>query len=89
MSPRPASGFPPAEPEALGTALHTVVEVEQPLFQALAVRVPCHPVYPGRGSRVQGMVGPFQGLHRHMVQQRRKTFLRFPLGCLPYPVSRL
>ncbi len=81
--------YPPGRKRPVRPAVNTVVQVEQALFQSVPVFLPCHPVHACRRILLQHEVGCFERVRRDVVQERSELLLRFPRGCLPYPLSRL
>ena len=65
------------------------VQVEQALFQTLAVHVPRNAVNARRSVPPQGMERPVQRVRRDVVEERSETFLRVSLCSFPYPGRRL
>ena len=80
---------PPGRERPVRPAVNAIVQVEQTLFQPVPVFLPRHPVHACRRILLQHEVGRFEHVRCHMVQERSQLLLRFPRGCLPYPLGRL
>ena len=69
-------------------SVQTPVQVEQALFQTLAIHVPRNAVDARRSIPPQGVERPVQRVWRNMVEERSETFLRVSLCSFPYPGRR-
>ena len=67
---------PPGRKRPARPAVNAIVQAGQALFQPVPVFLQRHPVHACRRVRC------------HMVQERSEFLLRFPRGCLPYPLGR-
>ena len=80
---------PPGRKRPVPSAMNPVMQVEQSLFQPVAVFMPRHPVHACRSVLLQREVGHAERVRRDVVQKSSELLLRFPRGCLPYPLRRL